>query len=84
MSDINNSEEVEQASKALRALERPRRQSWQTDPRLKEEEESALKQMISGIIPEWRETDDKRGKGVIALLGSWTGEMINWARIQMK
>eukprot|EP00965_Chrysotila_dentata_P124228 4106610-Pleurochrysis_carterae.AAC.1 len=23
-------------------------------------------------------------KGVIALLGSWTGEMMNWARIQMK
>eukprot|EP00965_Chrysotila_dentata_P167834 5542472-Pleurochrysis_carterae.AAC.1 len=81
MNDINNSEGAEQASKALRALERPRRQ---TDLRLKEEEESALKLMISGIIPEWRETDMKRKKGVIALLGSWTGEMMNWARIQMK
>eukprot|EP00965_Chrysotila_dentata_P263050 6214744-Pleurochrysis_carterae.AAC.2 len=81
MSDINNREGVEQANKALRALERPRRQ---TDPRLKEEEELTLKQMISGIIPEWRDTDNKRKKGVIALLGSWTGEMMNWARIQMK
>eukprot|EP00965_Chrysotila_dentata_P242847 6205085-Pleurochrysis_carterae.AAC.1 len=40
--------------------------------------------MISGIIPEWRDTDDKRGKGVLALLRSWTGEMMNWAIIQMK
>eukprot|EP00965_Chrysotila_dentata_P028887 960368-Pleurochrysis_carterae.AAC.1 len=55
MNGINNSEGVEQASKALR------------------------------IIPEWRETDMKRKKGVIALIGSWTGEMMNWARIiQMK
>eukprot|EP00965_Chrysotila_dentata_P147929 4883130-Pleurochrysis_carterae.AAC.1 len=60
MSDMNNSEGVEQTDKALRALERPRRQ---TDPRLKEEGELALKQVISGIIPEWREADNKRGKG---------------------
>eukprot|EP00965_Chrysotila_dentata_P186436 6156170-Pleurochrysis_carterae.AAC.1 len=60
MSDINNSEGLEQATKALRALERPRRQS---DLRLKEEEELALKQMISGIIPEWRDADNKREKG---------------------
>eukprot|EP00965_Chrysotila_dentata_P105627 3488747-Pleurochrysis_carterae.AAC.1 len=44
MNDINNSEGVEQANKALSALEWPRRQ---TDQRLKEEEELALKQMIS-------------------------------------
>eukprot|EP00965_Chrysotila_dentata_P184254 6083198-Pleurochrysis_carterae.AAC.1 len=66
---------------ALRTLEQPRRQ---TDTRLKEEEELALKQVISGIIPEWRNTDYKRKRGVIALLGSWTGEMMNWARMQMK
>eukprot|EP00965_Chrysotila_dentata_P147928 4883129-Pleurochrysis_carterae.AAC.1 len=60
MSDITNSEGVEQTDKALRALERPRRQ---TDPRLKEEEELALKQVISRIIPGWREADNKRGKG---------------------
>eukprot|EP00965_Chrysotila_dentata_P057444 1905592-Pleurochrysis_carterae.AAC.1 len=81
MSDINNSEGVEQATKALCASEWPRKQ---TDLRLKEEEELALKQMISGIIPEWRDTDNKRKKGVIALLRSWMGEMMNWARIQMK
>eukprot|EP00965_Chrysotila_dentata_P219783 6191354-Pleurochrysis_carterae.AAC.1 len=74
MSDINNSEGVEQASKVLRALERPRRQ---TDPRLKEEEKLALNQMISGIIPEWQDADNKREKGVIALLRLWTGEMMN-------
>eukprot|EP00965_Chrysotila_dentata_P254732 6211980-Pleurochrysis_carterae.AAC.1 len=82
MSDINNNEGVEQATKALRALEWLRRQ---TDLRLKEEEELALKRTISGIIPEWQDTDNKRGKGVIALLRSWTAEMtMNWARIQMK
>eukprot|EP00965_Chrysotila_dentata_P226263 6195296-Pleurochrysis_carterae.AAC.1 len=82
MNDINNREGVEHAYKALRALEQPRRQ---TDPRPKEEEELALKQqVISGIIPEWCDTDSKRKKGVIALLGSWTGEMMNWARTPMK
>eukprot|EP00965_Chrysotila_dentata_P175335 5787731-Pleurochrysis_carterae.AAC.1 len=81
MNDINHREGTEQANKALRALERPRRQ---TDQRTKEEEELALRQMISGIIPEWHYTDDKRKKGVIALLKSWTGEMMNGARIQMK
>eukprot|EP00965_Chrysotila_dentata_P048165 1597290-Pleurochrysis_carterae.AAC.1 len=60
MSDVNNSEGVEQATKALCALEQPRRQM---DPRLKEQEELALKQMIPGIIPEWRDTDNKRKKG---------------------
>eukprot|EP00965_Chrysotila_dentata_P120528 3985810-Pleurochrysis_carterae.AAC.1 len=40
--------------------------------------------MISGIIPEWRHTDNKRGNGVIALLKPWTGQMMNGARIQMK
>eukprot|EP00965_Chrysotila_dentata_P237957 6202213-Pleurochrysis_carterae.AAC.2 len=81
MSNINNREGVDQASKAMRALKRPRRQ---TDPRLKEEEELALKEMISGIIPEWRDTNNKRGKGFIASFGSWMGEMMNWAKMQMK
>eukprot|EP00965_Chrysotila_dentata_P187458 6172141-Pleurochrysis_carterae.AAC.1 len=43
MNHINNIEGIEQATKALCALEWPRRQ---TDRRLKEEEELALKQMI--------------------------------------
>eukprot|EP00965_Chrysotila_dentata_P208996 6185029-Pleurochrysis_carterae.AAC.1 len=81
MNDISNCEGVEQAVKALGALERPRRQ---TDPRIREEEELALKQMIAGIIPEWQEADQKRKKGVIALLRTWTGEMMNCARKQMK
>eukprot|EP00965_Chrysotila_dentata_P190990 6174243-Pleurochrysis_carterae.AAC.1 len=74
-------EGAEQATKALGALEWPRRQ---TDPKLKKGEELALRQMISGIIPEWRDTDNKKKKGVIALVGSWIGEMMNSARIQMK
>eukprot|EP00965_Chrysotila_dentata_P142370 4706841-Pleurochrysis_carterae.AAC.1 len=40
--------------------------------------------MISGIIPEWQEADDKKKRGVIAMLRSWTGEKMNHARIQMK
>eukprot|EP00965_Chrysotila_dentata_P042100 1396633-Pleurochrysis_carterae.AAC.1 len=61
MNDINNREGVEHVSKALRALERPRRQ---TNQRLKEEEELALKQIIAGIIPEWHDVNDKRRRGV--------------------
>eukprot|EP00965_Chrysotila_dentata_P031262 1040775-Pleurochrysis_carterae.AAC.1 len=80
MSDTNNIKGVEQTDRALRALERPRRQ---TDPRLNKEEELALKQVISDIILEWQETDNKR-KGIIALFRLWKGEMMNWARIQMK
>eukprot|EP00965_Chrysotila_dentata_P181788 6001098-Pleurochrysis_carterae.AAC.3 len=81
MNDINHREGVDQVNNALHALELPRRQ---TDPIHKEEEELALRQIISGIIPEWRDSDHKREKGVVALLGSWTGEMMNWARMQMK
>eukprot|EP00965_Chrysotila_dentata_P011593 379276-Pleurochrysis_carterae.AAC.1 len=81
MNDINNSEGVEQASKALRALERPRRQ---TEQRLKEEEELALKQIIAGIIPEWHDVNDRRKEGVVAMLKIWTAEMMNLARTQMK
>eukprot|EP00965_Chrysotila_dentata_P144421 4770087-Pleurochrysis_carterae.AAC.1 len=81
MNDINNREGVEHATRASCALELPRRH---TDPGIKEGEELALRQMISGIIPEWQDTDNKRKKGIIALLRSWTGEMMNTARMQMK
>eukprot|EP00965_Chrysotila_dentata_P142000 4694008-Pleurochrysis_carterae.AAC.1 len=81
MDDVNNREGVVQANKALRALELPRRQ---TDPMLKEEEELALRQVLSGIIPEWQDTDNKRKKGAVVVLGTWTGEMMNMARMQMK
>eukprot|EP00965_Chrysotila_dentata_P044844 1489915-Pleurochrysis_carterae.AAC.1 len=40
--------------------------------------------MISGIIPKWQGTDAKKKRGVIALLRSWTGEMMDCARIQTK
>eukprot|EP00965_Chrysotila_dentata_P142367 4706800-Pleurochrysis_carterae.AAC.1 len=60
MRDINNGEGVQQTTKALFAQEWPRRQ---TDQRFREEEELALKQMISGNIPEWRHTDNKKKKG---------------------
>eukprot|EP00965_Chrysotila_dentata_P210573 6185972-Pleurochrysis_carterae.AAC.1 len=40
--------------------------------------------MISGIIPEWQEADDKDKKKTIATMRSWTGEMMNRAGIQMK
>eukprot|EP00965_Chrysotila_dentata_P031253 1040521-Pleurochrysis_carterae.AAC.1 len=60
MNDINNREGVEHAKKALRALEQPRRH---TDLRLKEEEELALKQVISGITPEWDDTHNRRKIG---------------------
>eukprot|EP00965_Chrysotila_dentata_P255082 6212094-Pleurochrysis_carterae.AAC.1 len=40
--------------------------------------------MISGIIPEWKEVNDREKEGTIALMALWTGEMMNRARIQMK
>eukprot|EP00965_Chrysotila_dentata_P261465 6214263-Pleurochrysis_carterae.AAC.4 len=39
---------------------------------------------IMTCIPEWQEADNKKKKGVKTLLRSWTGEMMNCARIQMK
>eukprot|EP00965_Chrysotila_dentata_P254642 6211947-Pleurochrysis_carterae.AAC.2 len=82
MSNINNAHGVEQVAKALGALESPRRQM---DPNIREEEELALnKQIISGILPEWRETDTKKKTGVVTQLKLWTGEMMNYARIHMK
>eukprot|EP00965_Chrysotila_dentata_P237685 6202055-Pleurochrysis_carterae.AAC.1 len=80
-SDINNTDGVGQADKALQAMQQPRRKS---DPRIKEEEELALRQMMSGITPEWQEEDKKHKKGTIAVMGLWTGEMMNWARTHMK
>eukprot|EP00965_Chrysotila_dentata_P173888 5740076-Pleurochrysis_carterae.AAC.1 len=81
MSNINNIQGVEQAVKALCALERPRRQ---IDTNIREEEELALKQIISGIIPEWQETDTKKKTGVVAQLKLWTGALMNCARFHMK
>eukprot|EP00965_Chrysotila_dentata_P258838 6213359-Pleurochrysis_carterae.AAC.1 len=56
-----------------------------TNLRIKEEEELVLRQMISGIIPKWRETDHiKERKGTIMAMRLWTGAMMNGARVQMK
>eukprot|EP00965_Chrysotila_dentata_P257568 6212928-Pleurochrysis_carterae.AAC.3 len=40
--------------------------------------------MISGIIPDWQETNKKEKKRTIGIMKSWMGEMMNLARIQMK
>eukprot|EP00965_Chrysotila_dentata_P143642 4746298-Pleurochrysis_carterae.AAC.1 len=61
-------------------MERPRRHMSLNI----KEEELALRQMISGTIPEWQEANDKEKKGTIVTMKLWTGEMMNWARIQMK
>eukprot|EP00965_Chrysotila_dentata_P217285 6189899-Pleurochrysis_carterae.AAC.2 len=82
MSDKLNDEGAKQAERALKAMERPRKH---TNTRIKEEEELALRQMISaGIIPEWQEADNKEKKGTIMTMRLWTGVLMNWARIQMK
>eukprot|EP00965_Chrysotila_dentata_P143941 4754695-Pleurochrysis_carterae.AAC.1 len=74
MSGINNSEGVEQTVKALRALERPRKQ---TDPRLKEEEELALKQVISGINPNGKRqiVKEKRGYSPVQTMDGGNDEL---------
>eukprot|EP00965_Chrysotila_dentata_P255273 6212164-Pleurochrysis_carterae.AAC.3 len=81
MRDKHNNDGVIQAEKALRALEHTGRQ---TNQGVREDKERALTQMISGIIPEWQETSDKGKRGTIEIMKLWTGDMMNWARIQMK
>eukprot|EP00965_Chrysotila_dentata_P113057 3735510-Pleurochrysis_carterae.AAC.1 len=56
--DKHNSAGVIQAEKALRALEHTGGQTYQG---VREDEERALRQMISGIIPEWQEASNRRG-----------------------
>eukprot|EP00965_Chrysotila_dentata_P254780 6211989-Pleurochrysis_carterae.AAC.4 len=63
MRDKHNNEGVIQAEKALRALENTG--GKQTNQGVREDEERALKQMISGIIPDWQETSDKGKRGTI-------------------
>eukprot|EP00965_Chrysotila_dentata_P040206 1335002-Pleurochrysis_carterae.AAC.1 len=81
MSDKQHSEGVLQTDKALRALEQPRRH---TNLDIRKDEERALRQMISGIIPGWQEANDKEKRGTIAIMKLWTGDMMKWARIKMK
>eukprot|EP00965_Chrysotila_dentata_P215124 6188583-Pleurochrysis_carterae.AAC.1 len=40
--------------------------------------------MVSGIIPEWQETNNREKKGTIAMMKLWTEEMTYRARIQIK
>eukprot|EP00965_Chrysotila_dentata_P200734 6180140-Pleurochrysis_carterae.AAC.4 len=67
--------------KASRASEQPRRH---TNPEVRKEEEQALQQIISGIIPEWQEANDKEKRGTIEIMKLWTEDMMNRARIQLK
>eukprot|EP00965_Chrysotila_dentata_P225985 6195118-Pleurochrysis_carterae.AAC.2 len=77
----HNNEGVIQAERALQAIDRHNKH---INSKIKEEEELALRQMISGIIREWQEADNKEKKGTIAAMRMWTGGMMNWARIHMK
>eukprot|EP00965_Chrysotila_dentata_P198411 6178769-Pleurochrysis_carterae.AAC.1 len=81
MNDKHNNEGVIQADLALHAMQRHRRHM---NPKIKEEEELALRQMISGIIPEWQEASDIEKKGTIVAMRLWTGELMNKARIQIR
>eukprot|EP00965_Chrysotila_dentata_P177699 5869859-Pleurochrysis_carterae.AAC.1 len=40
--------------------------------------------MISGIIPEWQEVNDKDKRGTVEIMKLWTGYLMNLARLQMK
>eukprot|EP00965_Chrysotila_dentata_P196195 6177433-Pleurochrysis_carterae.AAC.1 len=81
MRDKHNNAGIIQVDKAFRALDHPRRQATQY---VREDGELALRQMLSGIIPEWQEASDKGKRGTIEIMKLWTGDMMNLARIQMK
>eukprot|EP00965_Chrysotila_dentata_P261310 6214210-Pleurochrysis_carterae.AAC.3 len=70
-----------QAQKAIQAIQQAR---GHKDRKVREEEELALRQMISGIIPGWQQVDDKKKKGAILTMRLWTGELMNYARTHMK
>eukprot|EP00965_Chrysotila_dentata_P170265 5620098-Pleurochrysis_carterae.AAC.1 len=57
MEDEQNEEGVIQMVKAKQAIKRPSR--GQMDPDNKEKKDLALRQIISGIIPEWQEVNEK-------------------------
>eukprot|EP00965_Chrysotila_dentata_P172982 5708927-Pleurochrysis_carterae.AAC.1 len=81
MRDKHNIAGVLQVDKALRTLVQPGRQAIQN---VSEDEELALRQMISGIIPEWKEASEKGKRDTIKIMKLWTGDMMNWARVHMK
>eukprot|EP00965_Chrysotila_dentata_P248311 6208267-Pleurochrysis_carterae.AAC.1 len=72
MNDKQNYDEgVIQTDKAIHAIEQPRRHM---NPKIKKEEELAVSQMISGIILEWQEANDKEKTKTITMLRLWTEE----------
>eukprot|EP00965_Chrysotila_dentata_P002563 83284-Pleurochrysis_carterae.AAC.2 len=56
----------------------------QTNTNNEEEQELALRQLTSGIIPEWQEDNEKEKRETVTTMKLWTGKMMNWARIQME
>eukprot|EP00965_Chrysotila_dentata_P147572 4872291-Pleurochrysis_carterae.AAC.1 len=74
MNETQNKKGEIQAEYAIHAIQPVRGYS---DRKVREVEELALKQMVSGIIPEWQHLDDKKRKGAIATMRLWTGELMN-------
>eukprot|EP00965_Chrysotila_dentata_P093505 3089145-Pleurochrysis_carterae.AAC.1 len=74
MNETQNRKGEIQAEYAIQAIQPVRGHS---DRKVRELEELALKQMVSGIIPEWQQLDDKKRKGAIATMRLWTGELMN-------
>eukprot|EP00965_Chrysotila_dentata_P070691 2337350-Pleurochrysis_carterae.AAC.1 len=70
MKDKQNKKGAIQAEKVIQAIERSRKHPNQKS---KEEEKLALKQMMSGIIPEWQEANDTGKNGAVATMRLWTG-----------
>eukprot|EP00965_Chrysotila_dentata_P017585 584100-Pleurochrysis_carterae.AAC.1 len=81
MNDTQNEKGKMQAERAMQAIQQVKGNKDRKD---REKEELALKQMISGIIPEWQHADDNKKRGAIVMMKSWTGELMNQARIHMK
>eukprot|EP00965_Chrysotila_dentata_P049454 1639635-Pleurochrysis_carterae.AAC.1 len=77
MSDTQNEKGGIQAEKAIQAIERFR---GHKNRKVEEEEELALRQMISGIIPEWQQANDTKKKWAVVTMRLWTGELMSWAR----
>eukprot|EP00965_Chrysotila_dentata_P170991 5643070-Pleurochrysis_carterae.AAC.8 len=81
MNNKQNTEGVKQAEKGIRAIERSREGHMNVSNR--GEEELALRQLITGIIPKWQENDEKEKKIRTATMTRWTGKMMSMARVQM-
>eukprot|EP00965_Chrysotila_dentata_P242072 6204671-Pleurochrysis_carterae.AAC.1 len=77
MNDTQNEIGEIQAENAIQAIQ------FAGGHKVSKEDELALRQMISGIIPERQNIDDKK-RGAIVKMTLWTGELMNWARTHMK